>query len=747
MDPGSTLAERSTSRRKLRQHALARLVLPEITLGVVYLAVALMAIASTRFGDLALIWPCNAIAAAVLIRLRHVRWPRAIVSLLAACLLANLVMGDSWAKALTLSLINLGEIAAMTYVFRVLIRYPFPDITIPQASYMTLVMGILITGCTALVGGAALHLFFGQELWKGVGDLWAGDALGACVLVPPIVLFSRRNLVRLARPEHLMGNLLSIPICMLITYVSIRYLQHPFVVIALAPMLAAFQVGAFGTSILSAFNCMVVILLWMSGIRPIGMEQDLAGDVLSGLPYVALIATIMPPIAVGLGTDARRRVTRTLRFSERRFRESMEHSPLGVILMDRAGKWTFSNTVMQEMLGYTQAELSRMDIRSLAHPDELEDIWQGWNQLLKGEIDSYKINRRFRRSDGSWLWVHCAVSLARDDSEAPMHFIAQVESLEERRYAAARLATEHEFLRITLDSIGDAVLTADAKGRVTYMNHSAEELIGRTLAATGQKYLEEVLPLTRVDGRTRTASIIDRCRAEKGFVKRDEPCALVRPDGSICYVSDSATPVIDTDGELNGFVVVLYDVTLSLQRTRELHHRADHDALTSLLNRAAFERHLHQAFALSHGMGTPSSLLVVDLDQFKAVNDAAGHAAGDAVLRHVAAVMRRSVRPSDTVCRFGGDEFAVLLNDCDPVRAIEIAARLRDALNPLATAFEGINHLTGASLGLAQCRTGQADPDEWVKAADQACYAAKRGGRGRLQVAGLAGAGSAAPEG
>ncbi len=735
MDLGSPLTERNPLRRKSRQHLVARILLPEITLGVVYLAAALIAIASTRFGDLALIWPCNGIAAAVLIRLREVRWVRAITALLAACLLANLIMGDSWALALGLSLVNMGEIAAMVYVFRVLVRYPFPDITIPQASYMTLVMGILITGCAAVPGGTLLHLLNGQDLWEGIGSWWASDALGACVLAPPIVLYSRRNLARLARPEHLRGNLLSIPICVVITYLSIRYLRYPFVVIALAPMLAAFRLGAFGTSILGALNCMIVILLWMFGTRPLGIEQDVGAGVLDGLPYVALIATIMPPIAVGLGTDARRRITRTLRASERRFRESMEHSPLGVILLDRSGRCTFSNSTMQEMLGYSHGELSRMEIGSLAHPDEIEDIWQGWNQLLKGEIDSYKINRRFRRSDGTWLWVHCAVSMARDDRDVPMHFIAQVESLEERRYAAARLAKEREFLRITLDSIGDAVVTADAKGRVTYMNHSAEGLIGRPLAAAGHKYLSDVLPLTRVDSHEPATSIIERCRAHNGFVKRDEPCALLRPDGSVCYVSDSATPVVDTDGELNGFVVVLYDVTLSLQRTRELHHRADHDALTGLLNRSAFERNLHKAFTLSRTMGTPSSLVVVDLDGFKAVNDAAGHAAGDAVLRHVAAVMRRSVRPSDAVGRLGGDEFGVLLNDCDAERAMEIAARLSEALNPLQTAFEGANHLTGASLGLAHCLAQQPDPGEWARAADQACYAAKRAGRGRLLAA------------
>lgn len=734
MDPDSRSAQHGNAPQQGSGRALAQIIPPEFLLALVYLLFALLAIAATRSGDLALIWPSNAIAAGVLIRLRRVRWLLACVALPVASVLANLIMGNTLTLTLGLSLVNMLEIAAMVYVFRVLVRYPYPDITIPQASFMMLVMGILIPGCAAVPGGTLLHMVQGNELWEGIREWWASGALGACMLVPPIVLFSRRNLTRLTRREHLRGNLLSIPICMAVTWVAISFVPYPFVVVALAPMLAAFQVGAFGTSILSAFNCMVVVVLWMLGIRPIEVDVEAAGGALDGLPYIALIAATIPPIAVGLGTDARRRVTRTLRSSERRFRESMEHSPLGVIQMDRAGRCTFSNTSMQEMLGYSHSEFSRIDIRSLAHPDEIEDIWQNWNQLLKGEIDSYKVNRRFRRGDGSWLWVHCAVSLARDDNEVPMHLIAQVESLEERRYAAARLAKEREFLRITLDSIGDAVVTADSRGRISYMNHAAEALIGLPLAATSQKYLPEVLPLTQVDSAMPAASIIDRCREAGGFVKREEPCSLLRPDGSLCYLTDSATPVIDVDGELNGFVVVLYDVTLNLQRTRELHHRANHDALTGLMNRAGFGRALHQAFHLCRSRSVPASLLVVDLDRFKAVNDAAGHAAGDAVLRHVAAVLRRSVRPSDMVGRLGGDEFAVLLCDCGPGRATEIAGRLRDALNPLATSFEGANHVTGASLGMAHCHPAQADPDDWVRAADQACYAAKRTGTGRLQV-------------
>src|SRR6185369_10852513 len=112
----------------------------------------------------------------------------------------------------------------------------------------------------------------------------------------------------------------------------------------------------------------------------------------------------------------------------------------------------------------------------------------------------------------------------------------------------------------------------------------AVELVGRPLAAARHQYLRDVLRLTLADAATAAPDIIALCRRERVSMERDEPCSLQRPDGSVCYVSDSVTPVLDTDGALSGFVVVLHDVTVSLQRTRELHHRADHDALTNLLN-------------------------------------------------------------------------------------------------------------------------------------------------------------------
>jgi diguanylate cyclase len=157
--------------------------------------------------------------------------------------------------------------------------------------------------------------------------------------------------------------------------------------------------------------------------------------------------------------------------------------------------------------------------------------------------------------------------------------------------------------------------------------------------------------------------------------------------------------------------------------------------LTGLSNRAEFEQRLRKVFGRAHYLERPAAVLAIDLDRFKAVNDDAGHAAGDAMLCKVAEACRRSVRSSDMVARLGGDEFAIILDDCDESRAQSIAEKLLRALNPLELVWQGKRHNIGASIGLAMSVISTSDERAWLEAADKACYAAKRGGRARLEIA------------
>lgn len=172
------------------------------------------------------------------------------------------------------------------------------------------------------------------------------------------------------------------------------------------------------------------------------------------------------------------------------------------------------------------------------------------------------------------------------------------------------------------------------------------------------------------------------------------------------------------------------------------------DALTGLVNRRGFER-AQQQWRRTAQPGGVHALLLIDLDRFTPINDEAGHDAGDAALRRIAALMRDHVRPQDAVARLGDDEFAILLHRRDAAQAVAVAERLRDAIAGLGFEWGGRRFVLGASIGVAAFDAGHTADDDWsrvLKAADDACYRAKRAGRYQVVCAGETSAIEAAGE-
>jgi diguanylate cyclase (GGDEF)-like protein len=169
-----------------------------------------------------------------------------------------------------------------------------------------------------------------------------------------------------------------------------------------------------------------------------------------------------------------------------------------------------------------------------------------------------------------------------------------------------------------------------------------------------------------------------------------------------------------------------------LAARRALYHEATHDSLVGLANRAEFHR---RAQTLEIMRARSYAILAIDLDHFKEVNDSAGHAAGDELLRHVGAVLRETVRKEDLAARLGGDEFAILMEDCGVADAMHVAATILERINAFALTSGGKRRRVTASIGIACSADLCASPAKLLEAADQACYAAKRGGRNRIEVA------------
>jgi diguanylate cyclase (GGDEF)-like protein/PAS domain S-box-containing protein len=288
------------------------------------------------------------------------------------------------------------------------------------------------------------------------------------------------------------------------------------------------------------------------------------------------------------------------------------------------------------------------------------DRQQAINRELEGQIQE-----RRRTED--------ALRRAYDDLEG------KVEERTAQLEANDVLRTEKELFRVTLASIGDAVITTDATARVTYLNTVAERLTGwDDLAARGRP-LTEIFHILDEVTREPAKDPVDRCLQGDDSVGPGNRSLLICRDQRELNIDMSVAPIRDSDRASIGVVLVFRDVTGERKLAQQLSHQATHDTLTGLVNRHEFERRLTHLLD-SASPYVPHALLYLDLDQFKVVNDTCGHAAGDDLLRQVSALLRTKLRARDTLARLGGDEFGVLLEHCSVIEAKRVAHSLREVL-------------------------------------------------------------------
>ncbi|NCH71697.1 diguanylate cyclase [Cronobacter dublinensis] len=295
------------------------------------------------------------------------------------------------------------------------------------------------------------------------------------------------------------------------------------------------------------------------------------------------------------------------------------------------------------------------------------------------------------------------------------------------------LFQEKERLHITLDSIGEAVICTDVAMNVTFMNPVAEKMSGwRQEEAIGQPVLA-ILRITFGDNGPLLEDIHsgDATHTSTGI---DQDVVLHCRSGGNYDIHYTITPLSTLEGENIGSVLVIHDVTESRKMLRQLSYSASHDALTHLANRVSFEAHLKRLLQSVSDTHQRHALVYIDLDRFKAVNDTAGHAAGDALLRELASLMLGMLRTTDVLARLGGDEFGLLLPDCSLENARTISERIVAAINEYPFVWESRLHRIGASAGITIIEAANNQAQEVMSQADIACYTSKNAGRGVVTV-------------
>jgi diguanylate cyclase (GGDEF)-like protein/PAS domain S-box-containing protein len=440
------------------------------------------------------------------------------------------------------------------------------------------------------------------------------------------------------------------------------------------------------------------------------------------------------------------------------------NAPIALVsLVDEKRQW-FKSTIGLEDV----SEMPR-DIAFCAHvvasgemmeiPDTAKDVRFAGNPLVTGPANiQFYAGAPICVEDGCTLGSLCVIDhvprkLAAHQLLALRHLAgvaarglesraAALNALARAAHATGELERGREFLQVTLDSIVDSVITTDPLGRVQWMNPAAERATGWPVFEAVGRDLSTIFVVFDEGTRTFAASPVDLCLGRPSLEPAVEHLVMVARDGSEHGIDCTASPLRERDGSVLGAVLTFRDVSEQRRLHTELSHRALHDVLTGLPNRTAFETSVARLLArcvekhsssIKNG-GAAHALMFIDLDQFKLVNDACGHAAGDQLLRQIGGIVRTCVRADDTLARLGGDEFGLLLENCDIAHAQDIAQNICDRMEAFRFVYEGRRFRVGASIGLVPLEARWSSVTAVVQAADASCYAAKDEGRNRVHT-------------
>ena len=357
-------------------------------------------------------------------------------------------------------------------------------------------------------------------------------------------------------------------------------------------------------------------------------------------------------------------------------------------------------------------------------------------QNAVNDINLVDFDAEFRtmRADGSVHNIRATAQITRDENGKALRFLGVNWDVTPLHNLRSELTQKHELLQVTLQSIGDAVITADTDGNVTWLNPMAEQMTGWLSPDAMGKPVRDVFCVFSEQNNNKRICPVEKCLRTEKIINADNNSAITARDGKQFGIEESAVPIFSNTGDLLGSVLVFRDVTEQRRHSKEMNYRATHDSLTGLANRIEFETRLQLALDDAHSNGTEHSLMFIDLDQFKLVNDACGHAEGDLLLQQIAKLLSNNVGSADVIGRLGGDEFAVILQQCDSEQAKTIAQRICQCMDDYRFVHEERRFRIGTSIGLVPLDKRWTNIEAATQAADSACYAAKDAGRNRVHV-------------
>ena len=411
-----------------------------------------------------------------------------------------------------------------------------------------------------------------------------------------------------------------------------------------------------------------------------------------------------------------------LRASEELFRSVFDHSKVGITLLGTDYKYVKVNRAFCEMTGYSENELLKHDFQEITHREDVETNLAWTNKLHAGEIDSFNIEKKYIRKNGSILHGELTVSAVWDTDNKLVFIIVIVQDVTERIQSQKKLL----MLSRAVENSPATVVITDRTGIIEYVNkkftsitgYSVEEAVGQSSkmlnAGKQSKEFYRELWATILAGNEWQGEMSNRKKNGELFIEQ-------------AFIS----PVMDEHGVIDSFVAVKEDITDKKKTEETIWMQANFDTLTGLPNRRMFRERLEQEIKKSNRNGLPIALMFIDLDHFKEINDTLGHDIGDILLIEASRRIADCVRSTDIVARMGGDEFTVLLVDIDDVSSVERIAEC--IIHKLATVFQLKDEAAyvSASIGITLYPNDASSIEGLFRNADQAMYVAKEQGRNR----------------
>jgi len=416
---------------------------------------------------------------------------------------------------------------------------------------------------------------------------------------------------------------------------------------------------------------------------------------------------------------------KSLRESEEKYRTILEKMEEGLFELDLKGNITFVNDAECRKLGYSREELTGMNYRQFQDENTAKKTRQIFSEVYKKEEPIQLLDVEIIRKNGSKAFNEISVSLLKDKQGKATGFRGISRDVTVRRQMEEMIRQSEEKYRTIINEVDEWYFEIDLAGNVIFVNdaivrsvgYPPERLIGLNYKSfTSEERSGEVFKIFRQVYETREPI--------KNF-----PYEFVLPDGKITFFELSVFPKLDDQGKVVGFRGVGHDVTERKRTEEQLNYIATHDLLTGLPNRMLLMDRLKMATAQAKRNAQKLALMMLDLDNFKNVNDSLGHMVGDKLLKEISLRLTGRLRQNDTICRLGGDEFIILLPAIERVEdAVEVAKII---LESFEQSFICNDHLINSSIsiGIAIYPDDAQDIDALMKNADMAMYYVKAHGR------------------